>query len=119
MQVKQITGSAGNLTVETKEGAALADVDCLLWSIGGRPNTADLGLDKAGIKADKAGHIEVDAFQNTSAGNVYAVGDVTGAWQLTPGKVFNSSVVFCVQCFRLGLQVLVDYCRRVGWYTNG
>ena len=85
--MKQVTGTAGNLTVSTREGAALEGVSCLLWAIGRTPNTADLGLDLAGIKVDKAGHVEVDAFQNTSAEGVYAVGDVTTAgWQLTPGE---------------------------------
>ncbi len=34
------------------------------------------------------GDIETDEFQNTSAKNIYAVGDVIGKWQLTPGNVF-------------------------------
>ena len=32
------------------------------------------------------GDVETDDFQNTSAKNVYAVGDVIGKWQLTPGN---------------------------------
>ena len=33
---------------------------------------------------DVHGNIKVDAFSNTSASNVYAVGDIIGKWQLTP-----------------------------------
>merc|ERR1712029_972376 len=38
---------------------------------------------KSGVTIDKKGDIIVDDFQNTSNPNVYAVGDVTGKWQLT------------------------------------
>jgi len=74
----------GTLAVSTKSGVTIEDVDCLLWAIGRTSNTAKLGLDKAGVTLDKKGDIVVDDFQNTSNPNVYAVGDVTGKWQLTP-----------------------------------
>ena len=47
----------------------------------------------SGVKVNSKGDIVVDAFQNTSAQNVYAVGDVIGKWQLTPGK--NNFLVSC------------------------
>nr|ADV59548.1 glutathione reductase [Paracyclopina nana] len=74
----------GKLKVITKSGVVTDDVDCLLWAIGRTSNTANLGLDKAGIEVDKRGDIVVDDFQNTSNPRVYAVGDVIGKWQLTP-----------------------------------
>lgn len=64
-------------------GEKLAGIDCLIWAIGRDPNT-DLGLDVAGVALDSLGYVAVDAFQNTSAERVYAVGDVTGNWPLTP-----------------------------------
>jgi len=74
----------GNLTVCTKSGAVIDEVDCLLWAIGRTSNTGKLGLDKAGVDMDGKGDIIVDDFQNTSNPNIYAVGDATGKWQLTP-----------------------------------
>jgi pyruvate/2-oxoglutarate dehydrogenase complex dihydrolipoamide dehydrogenase (E3) component len=38
-----------------------------------------------GVEVDAKGNIITDGFQNTSAANIYAVGDVIGKWQLTPG----------------------------------
>lgn len=38
-----------------------------------------------GVKADDKGHILVDAFQETTAPGVYALGDVVGRAELTPG----------------------------------
>jgi len=37
-----------------------------------------------GVELEK-GHIKVDAFQNTSASGIYALGDVAGKALLTPG----------------------------------
>lgn len=60
----------------------------VLWSIGRVPST-NIGLDKAGVKLSSKGYIEVDEFQNTSAEGVYALGDVTGQVELTPGKTYS------------------------------
>ena len=88
----------GELTVITEEGDSVEGVDCLLWAIGRTPNTAKLGLDAAGVDMDDKGNIKVvDKYQNTTAKNVYAVGDVTGVWQLTPGEMNDGSSLslFC------------------------
>jgi pyruvate/2-oxoglutarate dehydrogenase complex dihydrolipoamide dehydrogenase (E3) component len=42
------------------------------------------------------GDIETDEFQNTSAKNIYAVGDVIGKWQLTPGNVFFYEIFYFI-----------------------
>jgi glutathione reductase (NADPH) len=76
--------SDGSLCFIALDGRRMLNCDCLLWAIGRTPLTDDLGLEKAGVKLDELGHIVVDQWQNTSAKGVYAVGDVTGKWQLTP-----------------------------------
>ncbi|TLD34134.1 hypothetical protein PspLS_00892 [Pyricularia sp. CBS 133598] len=79
--------STGKLTVHYKDKdgeGAISDVDHLIWAIGRTPMTKDIGLDKAGVKVNEKGYIEVDEFQNTSVDNVYALGDVTGQVELTP-----------------------------------
>jgi len=75
--------SDGKLKLTTTEGV-IDDVDCLIWAIGRDPNTKYLNLDKVGIKTDKHGNIVVDRFQNTTADNIHAVGDVCGQYLLTP-----------------------------------
>jgi glutathione reductase (NADPH) len=62
----------------------LAGFDCLLWAIGREPSTSALALVERGVRTSPEGFIEVDAYQNTSAPRVYAVGDVTGRRPLTP-----------------------------------
>ena len=74
----------GGLDVELASGAGFNCVDKLLWAIGRVPLTTGLELDKTGVQVDEHGYIKVDPFQNTSTAGVYAVGDVTGQWELTP-----------------------------------
>lgn len=54
------------------------DADVVLVGVGRRPNTAELGLDVAGIATDARGFIEVDDRLRTGVEHVYAIGDVTG-----------------------------------------
>lgn len=72
------------------------EVNELLWAIGRAPEVQSLGLPKVGIKQTLKGHIEVDVFQNTSVDGIYALGDVTGQAELTPGKntLYHSSLGF-------------------------
>ena len=55
----------------------------LLVATGRMPNTDDLGLDKAGIKIDKRGSVEVDDELQTSAPGVWALGDCNGKGAFT------------------------------------
>jgi glutathione reductase (NADPH) len=72
------------------DGSLESGFDELIWAIGRDPNTADLGLDAAGVALDANGYIVTDAQQNTTAANVYAVGDVTGRIALTPVAIAAS-----------------------------
>ena len=51
-------------------------VDKILVAVGRRPRTEGLGLEKAGVKVDERGFIQVNARMETSAPGVYAIGDV-------------------------------------------
>ena len=55
----------------------------LLAAVGRRPNTDDLGLDKAGIKTDPRGFIFVDDELRTSVPGVWAMGDANGKGAFT------------------------------------
>ncbi len=52
--------------------------DELLVAVGRRPNTDDLGLDRAGVETDDRGFIKADSRLRTTAEGVYAIGDVKG-----------------------------------------
>jgi dihydrolipoamide dehydrogenase len=50
--------------------------DYVLMAVGRKPYTEGLNLEKAGVKLDLRGRVEVDAHLKTSADNIYAIGDV-------------------------------------------
>lgn len=63
-------------------------VDALIWAIGRKPLTQDLGLDNAGVLTNTQGKIMTDKFQNTNVSGIYAVGDVIeNSIELTPVAV--------------------------------
>ena len=55
----------------------------MLVAIGRRPNTDDLGLDKAGIATDARGYIQVDDQLRTNVPGVWAMGDCNGRGAFT------------------------------------
>jgi dihydrolipoamide dehydrogenase len=74
-----VAGDKGvTLTVEPAAGGAAATIeaDVVLVSIGRRPNTEGLGLDKIGLELNKRGQIETDHDFATKVPGVWAIGDV-------------------------------------------
>ena len=61
-----------------KQGILTLTSDKCLVSIGKRAATSNLGLDQAGINADRRGFILVNSQQQTNVPHIYAVGDCTG-----------------------------------------
>jgi pyruvate/2-oxoglutarate dehydrogenase complex dihydrolipoamide dehydrogenase (E3) component len=70
-------------------GDVAANVDCqdgppevvgthLLLAVGRRPNTDDLGLDRAGVECDRRGYIVVDDQLRTNVPGIWALGDCNG-----------------------------------------
>jgi len=55
----------------------------LLLAVGRTPNTSDLNLEKAGIKMDERGFIEVDDFCQTSQKHIWALGECNGQGAFT------------------------------------
>jgi pyruvate/2-oxoglutarate dehydrogenase complex dihydrolipoamide dehydrogenase (E3) component len=55
----------------------------LLVATGRRPNTDDLGLDKAGVEVDERGYIKVDGQLRTNVPGVFAMGDCNGRGAFT------------------------------------
>jgi len=81
-QMQAVERTDGGLQIQHSQGTL--EADCLLWAVGRDPVTAGLNLEAAGITTDSRGVIPVDDFQNTAVEGIYAVGDVTGRYELTP-----------------------------------
>ncbi len=73
------TKSGVQVTLEDKKGEQTKQTFAkVLVAIGRRPNTEDLGLDKAGIETDEKGFVKVDGQRRTAAANIFAIGDIAG-----------------------------------------
>lgn len=48
----------------------------MLVCVGRVPNTQGLGLEKAGVKVNQRGFVEVDANLRTNKSHIYAIGDI-------------------------------------------
>jgi glutathione reductase (NADPH) len=93
-----VAAEGGKLVCTTTAGEKLA-TDKFLLAWGRVPNTAGLGLDRAGVKTGKDGRIAVDAFSRTNIENIYAVGDVTGRLALTPVAI-HEAICFVKTAFQ-------------------
>jgi pyruvate/2-oxoglutarate dehydrogenase complex dihydrolipoamide dehydrogenase (E3) component len=71
------------VTIETAGARSWVEGSHLLLAAGRRPNTDELGLEKAGIVMDPRGYIEVDDQLRTSVPGVWALGDCNGRGAFT------------------------------------
>jgi len=71
-------GDSVTLTVEPAAGGAAEtlEADVVLVSIGRRPNTDGLGLDKAGLSTNPRGQVDTDHDFRTAVPGIWAIGDV-------------------------------------------
>ncbi|MGA6155386.1 NAD(P)H-quinone dehydrogenase [Stenotrophomonas sp. NPDC087984] len=67
--------------VTLSDGRVISGTHCLM-AVGSIPNTADMGLEEAGVKLAESGHILTDKVSRTSAPGIYAAGDCTGVLAL-------------------------------------
>ncbi|HEX6492319.1 MAG TPA: dihydrolipoyl dehydrogenase [Candidatus Dormibacteraeota bacterium] len=65
-----------SLCVRGPDGERRLEVDAVVVAVGRRPNTDELGLERAGVACDSAGRIAVDPSRRATR-TVLAVGDVT------------------------------------------
>ena len=86
--------SAKCITLEKGPAGVRAGVDCqagepevsgshVLLAVGRRPNTDDLGLEKAGVETDAHGYIRVDDELRSSVPGIWAMGDCNGRGAFT------------------------------------
>ncbi|MGK0371613.1 MAG: glutathione reductase (NADPH) [Glaciecola sp.] len=75
-----------SITVHLDNDTAI-EADVLIWAIGREPANDKINIENTDVELDQRGYIKVDKFQNTTAKNVYAVGDSIGKVDLTPVAV--------------------------------
>ncbi|HLZ02012.1 MAG TPA: glutathione-disulfide reductase [Bradyrhizobium sp.] len=82
--VTRVDKHGKDFTSHLSSGSSLAS-DQVMFAIGRHPNVANLGLETAGVAINPHnGGIAVDAWSRSSVANIYAIGDVTHRFNLTP-----------------------------------
>ncbi len=76
-------GNAIAVKVESAGAVSQVAGTHMLVAIGRRPNTDDLGLERAGIATDARGYIQVDDQLRTSTAGIWAMGDCNGRGAFT------------------------------------
>jgi len=79
--------------VECTTGAPDVEGTHVLLAVGRRPNTDDLGLEKAGVSVDKRGYIEVDDQLRTKVPGIWALGDCNGKGAFTHTSFNDAEIV--------------------------
>ena len=85
-EVVRVQGRSGknvSLVVRTVAGEQKLEGSDILVATGRIPNTADVGLDKAGVELDAHGFVRVNDRLETSAPDVWAIGECAGSPQFT------------------------------------
>ena len=81
--ISRLDRTEDGIVATLSDGTTVA-ADQVLVATGRRPNTARLGLDRAGVVTDAVGAITVDGYSQSLIPSIYAVGDVTNRAALTP-----------------------------------
>jgi pyruvate/2-oxoglutarate dehydrogenase complex dihydrolipoamide dehydrogenase (E3) component len=80
-RAESVSRDGDQVRVRLTDGREVVGSHCLL-AVGSIPNTADMGLEEAGVTLDRGGFITVDKVSRTSARGIYAAGDCTGVLML-------------------------------------
>ncbi|MBI2081886.1 MAG: mercuric reductase, partial [candidate division NC10 bacterium] len=82
------------LTFETSTGSQTVSGSHLLVATGRRPNSDDLGLEKAGVETDGRGFIKANSRLETNVPGIWALGDVKGGPAFTHISYHDYQIVF-------------------------
>ncbi len=83
IDVEGRSGERVRLRVQTPDGIQTIEGSDILVAAGRKPNTQDIGLDTAGIDVNERGYIKVNERLETTATDVWAMGDCAGSPQFT------------------------------------
>jgi pyruvate/2-oxoglutarate dehydrogenase complex dihydrolipoamide dehydrogenase (E3) component len=95
-ETRVVSGRSGEqvaITVRTAEGERTIEGSDILVATGRVPNTQGIGLEEAGIMLDDRGYIRVNDRLETSAPNIWAIGECAGSPQFTHASVDDFRII--------------------------
>ena len=90
--IARIEKDGDELVADLEDGTQMR-TDVILYATGRSPNSANIGLEAAGVELGKGGAVLVDEGFKTSVPSIYAIGDVIDRVQLTPVALEEGMVV--------------------------
>ena len=83
LRVQGRSGEGVSLLLRTPQGEPSIEGSDLLVAVGRTPNTAGIGLEAVGVELDARGYIKVNDRLETTAPDVWAIGECAGSTQVT------------------------------------
>jgi pyruvate/2-oxoglutarate dehydrogenase complex dihydrolipoamide dehydrogenase (E3) component len=116
------------IRLSSREPDVAVEVDCksgdrevvgshVLLAVGRRPNTDDLGLERAGIAVDKRGYIVVDDELRTNVPGIWALGECNGKGAFTH-TAYNDFEIVAANLLDGGTRRLSDRIPCYGLFTD-
>jgi pyruvate/2-oxoglutarate dehydrogenase complex dihydrolipoamide dehydrogenase (E3) component len=93
VRVDGLSGSRVRLQLKNADGTSALDGTDILVALGRTPNTTGIGLDSAGIDLTEKGHIRVNDRLETTAPNVWAMGECAGSPYFTHVSEDDSAII--------------------------
>ncbi len=103
----QATDRGVTLKASGEKGLVSLEAEQALVAIGFRPNTAELGLDKVGVKLSERGAVEIDDRMATNVPGIWAIGDVTAKLMLA--HVGSAQGIICAENIAGVETILLNY----------
>jgi glutathione reductase (NADPH) len=97
--------AAGSFEVDYGEGSDEGDL--VMFATGRHPNSANLGLEAAGVELAPDGAVIVDQYSRTSVESIHAIGDLTNRLNLTP--VATAEAMWLARTLFRGEPTAVDH----------
>jgi NAD(P) transhydrogenase len=113
--VESVAPDSGRINVALTSGRRLT-ADTLLWAAGRSSNTANIGLEGAGVALGERGLIRVDEHYRTNIPSIYAAGDVIGFPALAATSMEQGRIAACHMFGITFKQKLADT-TPIGLYT--
>jgi pyruvate/2-oxoglutarate dehydrogenase complex dihydrolipoamide dehydrogenase (E3) component len=107
----EVIATDEGLTIKTQDGRSFTGSH-ILAAVGRQANVETLGLDKAGVRYDRA--VKVDDTLRTSNRKIYAIGDVAGGPQFTHVAGYHAGVIIRSMLFGLPAKQRTDH---IPWAT--
>jgi len=93
VSVEGLSGEHVSLQIQSGNDTRTVQGTDILVALGRTPNTSGIGLDKAGVEVTEKGHIRVNDRLETTAPNVWAMGDCAGSPYFTHVSEDDFSVI--------------------------